>query len=62
LPKGTHTYEKFITPSELTSWCRQNELKVFDIIGMTYNPILKRYKLEKDTSVNYLVEVGFDER
>ena len=62
LPKGTHTYEKFITPSELTSWCRQNELKVFDIIGMTYNPILKRYKLEKDTSVNYLIEVGFDER
>ena len=62
LPKGTHTYEKFITPSELTSWCRQNELKVFDIIGMTYHPILKRYKLEKDTSVNYLVEVGFDER
>jgi 2-polyprenyl-3-methyl-5-hydroxy-6-metoxy-1,4-benzoquinol methylase len=33
---------------------------VLDIIGMTYNPILKRYKLEKDTSVNYLIEVAFD--
>jgi 2-polyprenyl-6-hydroxyphenyl methylase/3-demethylubiquinone-9 3-methyltransferase len=60
LPKGTHTYEKFITPAELIQWCRENELNVLDIIGMTYNPILKRYKLEKDTSVNYLIEVAFD--
>jgi len=60
LPKGTHTYEKFITPAELIKWCRENELNVLDIIGMTYNPILKRYKLEKDTSVNYLIEVAFD--
>ena len=21
LPKGTHSYEKFITPAELMSWC-----------------------------------------
>ena len=60
LPKGTHTYEKFITPAELIQWCRENELNVLDIIGMTYNPILKRYKLQKDTSVNYLIEVAFE--
>ena len=61
LPKGTHTYEKFITPSELNDWCYKYNLIVKDIIGMTYNPFLKKYKLEKDTSVNYLVEVVFDE-
>ena len=58
LPNGTHTYEKFIKPSELREWCSKNNLKFLDIIGMSYNPILKSYKLTKDCSVNYLVEVG----
>ena len=59
LPKGTHTYEKFITPSELREYCNQSNLKFNDLIGMTYNPIFKTYRLEKDTSVNYLVEACF---
>ena len=29
-------------------------LSIASMIGMTYNPITKRYKLEKDVSVNYL--------
>ena len=60
LPKGTHTYEKFITPSELREYCNQSNLKFNDLIGMTYNPIFKTYRLEKDTSVNYLVEACFN--
>ena len=58
LPKGTHAYEKFIKPSELQEWCLNNDLNLLDIIGMSYNPLLKSYKLTKDCSVNYLVEVG----
>ncbi len=54
LPKGTHHYEKFIRPSEIDKWARRNNLSIASIIGMTYNPITKRYKLEKDVSVNYL--------
>jgi 2-polyprenyl-6-hydroxyphenyl methylase/3-demethylubiquinone-9 3-methyltransferase len=54
LPKGTHNYEKFIRPSEIDRWARRNNLSINSIIGMTYNPITKRYKLEKDVSVNYL--------
>ncbi len=54
LPKGTHNYEKFIRPSEIDRWARRNNLSINSIIGMTYNPIIKRYKLEKDVSVNYL--------
>jgi len=60
LPKGTHIYEKFITPSELRGYCDQSNLKFNDLIGMTYNPFFKTYRLEKDTSVNYLVEVSFN--
>ena len=55
LPKGTHQYEKLIKPSELDQWIRQANLNTNDIIGMTYNPILKTYKLSPDTSVNYIV-------
>lgn len=55
LPKGTHHYEKLIRPSELDQWIRQAQLNTNDIIGMSYNPILKSYKLSSDTSVNYIV-------
>ncbi len=55
LPKGTHHYEKLIRPSELDRWIRQASLHTNEIIGMTYNPLRKTYKLSSDTSVNYLV-------
>jgi len=55
LPKGTHTYAKFIRPSELAQWARNAGLELEDTRGMQYNPITKRYWLSGDTSVNYLV-------
>jgi 2-polyprenyl-6-hydroxyphenyl methylase/3-demethylubiquinone-9 3-methyltransferase len=59
LPKGTHSYEKFITPSELMDWCEEEGLNFIDIVGMSYNPIIKKYSLGNDVSVNYIVEVSF---
>ena len=53
LPKGTHYYNKFIKPSEIDSWARDADLHIKSIIGMTYNPITKEYKLKDDVSVNY---------
>jgi 2-polyprenyl-6-hydroxyphenyl methylase/3-demethylubiquinone-9 3-methyltransferase len=55
LPKGTHDYEKFITPAELTQDIRNAGLQVNSLKGMSYNPFTKIYSLNKDTSVNYLV-------
>jgi 2-polyprenyl-6-hydroxyphenyl methylase/3-demethylubiquinone-9 3-methyltransferase len=55
LPKGTHDYEKFIKPSELSSWARQAELDVQGMRGMSYNPITQHYWLDDDVSVNYLM-------
>lgn len=55
LPKGTHDYEKFITPAELTQDIRNAGLIVNAMKGMSYNPISKIYSLNQDTSVNYLV-------
>ena len=56
LPKGTHDYKKFIRPSELAAWCRQNDLEVGELVGMSYNPLTKAYTLGRDTDVNYLLQ------
>ena len=53
LPKGTHDYAKFIRPSELMNFCRAAGLETGALIGMSYNPLSKRYTLGNDTSVNY---------
>lgn len=55
LPRGTHEYEKFIKPSELSSWARQADLSVETFKGMNYNPLTKSYWLSSDVSVNYIL-------
>ncbi len=60
LPRGTHDYERFIRPSELTRWCRAAGLRADELIGMTYNPLTRRYRLGPDCDVNYLVRCTRD--
>lgn len=56
LPRGTHEYEKFIRPSELAAAVRRSGLEPVEIIGMTYNPWSRRYRLDpRDPDVNYLM-------
>jgi 2-polyprenyl-6-hydroxyphenyl methylase/3-demethylubiquinone-9 3-methyltransferase len=55
LPKGTHDYQKFITPAELSQDIRNAGLQLNSMKGMSYNPITQIYSLNQDTSVNYLV-------
>jgi 2-polyprenyl-6-hydroxyphenyl methylase/3-demethylubiquinone-9 3-methyltransferase len=55
IPKGTHTYARFIRPSELAGWCRDAGLDPRAMRGLSYNPITRRYRLTGDTSVNYLM-------
>ena len=55
LPRGTHDYTKFIKPSELTRWAKSVDLEPAELIGMSYNPLSKVYRLGRDTDVNYLL-------
>jgi 2-polyprenyl-6-hydroxyphenyl methylase/3-demethylubiquinone-9 3-methyltransferase len=55
LPRGTHEYAKFIKPSELAQFCRNAGLNVFDVTGMSYNPLSREYSLGRDTDVNYMI-------
>lgn len=55
LPKGTHEYARFIRPGELAAHCRAAELDLQATKGLQYNPITRRYWLDGDTSVNYMM-------
>jgi len=55
LPKGTHDWARFIKPSEIGAWSRRVGLDLVEIIGMTYNPLTRQYRLARDVSVNYLI-------
>ena len=55
LPRGTHDWSRFLRPSELAAHARRAGLALGEITGMTYNPFARTYRLEDDTSVNYLM-------
>ena len=55
LPKGTHEFARFIKPSELAAHCRSAGLTLNATKGLQYNPITRRYWLDSDTSVNYMI-------
>ncbi|MDR0234641.1 MAG: bifunctional 2-polyprenyl-6-hydroxyphenol methylase/3-demethylubiquinol 3-O-methyltransferase UbiG [Zoogloeaceae bacterium] len=55
LPQGTHNYNRFITPSELSRWCRDAALMPLAPVGLSYQPLTRSYSLSHDVSVNYLL-------
>ncbi|MEZ5690554.1 MAG: bifunctional 2-polyprenyl-6-hydroxyphenol methylase/3-demethylubiquinol 3-O-methyltransferase UbiG [Rickettsiales bacterium] len=56
LPVGTHTWSKFIRPSELYADLEKNQLAVRDMAGMVFNPLSGNWRIDsKDLSVNYLI-------
>ena len=61
LPKGTHEYARFIRPGELAAHCRAADLDLQATKGLQYNPITRRYWLDGDTSVNYMMATRLPE-
>jgi 2-polyprenyl-6-hydroxyphenyl methylase/3-demethylubiquinone-9 3-methyltransferase len=55
IPKGTHRYDRFIRPSELSSWSRSAGLEIKEICGLHYNPLSRTARLGGNVLVNYLV-------
>ena len=55
VPKGTHQYEKFITPYELTKMIKENEYKLNSIDGLSFNPIDESFSLTNNTDINYFL-------
>jgi 2-polyprenyl-6-hydroxyphenyl methylase/3-demethylubiquinone-9 3-methyltransferase len=55
LPRGTHQWEKFVTPNELEIALEKGGLSVIDERGVIYDLIADRWQLSTDTDVNYML-------
>lgn len=55
LPRGTHDWNKFLTPAELASFVRLSGGLVHDVTGMSFCPFNWSWSLGKDLDVNYLM-------
>ena len=55
LPRGTHQWDKFVTPVELESAIESNDLQVIGERGVIYNPFADRWQLSSDMDVNYML-------
>nr|XP_019598953.1 PREDICTED: ubiquinone biosynthesis O-methyltransferase, mitochondrial [Rhinolophus sinicus] len=53
VPKGTHTWEKFVSPEKLESILESNGLSVQTVVGMLYNPFSGYWHWIENTSLNY---------
>ncbi|XP_051054503.1 ubiquinone biosynthesis O-methyltransferase, mitochondrial [Phodopus roborovskii] len=53
VPKGTHTWEKFVSPEKLESILEPNGLSVQTVAGMLYNPFSGYWHWSENTSLNY---------
>ena len=56
LPIGTHDWNKFVKPEKLEKICKNNSLELKKIDGMKFNPILNKWKISSDKSVNYITK------
>ena len=55
LPRGTHSWDQFVTPEELTAELRAQNLAIFDRTGVTYNPLFGEWRTSDDCNVNYFL-------
>ncbi|CAI5476922.1 unnamed protein product [Closterium sp. Yama58-4] len=55
VPRGTHDWNKFITPLELALMLRRTNFQLAETRGMVYDPISNRWNLSRDDmAVNYI--------
>ena len=54
LPIDSHDWEKFVKPDELVKLGKRFNLKLKKLNGMKFNPIMNKWHLSNDKSVNYI--------
>jgi 2-polyprenyl-6-hydroxyphenyl methylase/3-demethylubiquinone-9 3-methyltransferase len=55
LPRGTHQWDKFVTPNELEIAIEKTGMTVTNETGVIYNLFADRWQLSTDMDVNYMV-------
>ena len=56
LPIGTHDWQKFIKPDDLITICKKNSLNLKGVDGVSFNPLLDKWNISNDKSVNYIAQ------
>src|SRR3546814_13088099 len=59
LPKGTHSYENFIKPSELAAAARRAGLTVTQLAGMEYNSITDHRSEEQTYELQAIMRITY---
>jgi 2-polyprenyl-6-hydroxyphenyl methylase/3-demethylubiquinone-9 3-methyltransferase len=54
LPRGTHTWSKFVKPDELERALADGGLDLVEFQGVSYDPLADRWRLTGDVAVNYM--------
>ena len=55
IPIGTHQFEKFLKPKEITELLKSKKIKIKKIKGMEFNPISNKWLLSDNTNINYFI-------
>lgn len=63
LPRGTHSWKKFLRPSELHRMLRAANMEIVDTSGMVMHPLTSQWRIDaRDLDVNYLVTAKVESR
>tara|TARA_Y100000996_G_C22539087_1_gene649339 strand:- start:233 stop:889 length:657 start_codon:yes stop_codon:yes gene_type:complete len=57
LPKNTHDHNLYLSPSDLQTLLNKNGLSIHNIEGISYNPLIKSFKLSKIDLINYFATI-----
>ena len=55
LPRGTHDWNKFMSPKDLASLCQRHGLKPGEAVGVSLNALKGDWRVGRDTDVNYML-------
>jgi 2-polyprenyl-6-hydroxyphenyl methylase/3-demethylubiquinone-9 3-methyltransferase len=55
VPKGTHTWQKFVKPSEIARELRKYEVEPMALQGVLLNPLTQEWSFCKSLDVNYFM-------
>ncbi len=55
LPVGTHDWRRFLKPHEIEAMLRSGKMRVIETVGVTMNPLTRRWRVTSDPSVNYML-------
>ena len=55
LPRGTHDWNRFLTPDELKALISRNGLRIIDETGVVFHPLAGEWRKNPDMGINYML-------